>query len=194
MKNFLLTVLSICMVLGLFSVASATVLDFDDITTNQYAQFYSYGGLDWTHSGAVVEGYAGGYYAQSAVSGDYAFYNGDGNTATVSISSGTFDFSGAWFTPAGKTIFGEVGVEAFFGGVSQGIVNIDLVELAPLWVDFDFVGIDMLVFTPVPSTGHGSYFAMDDFTYSSNPVPEPATMLLFGLGILGIAGVNRRKK
>lgn len=28
----------------------------------------------------------------------------------------------------------------------------------------------------------------------SNPVPEPTTMLLFGLGILGLAGVSRRKK
>jgi len=26
-----------------------------------------------------------------------------------------------------------------------------------------------------------------------DPVPEPAAMLLFGLGLLGVAGINRRK-
>ncbi|MCD4718412.1 MAG: PEP-CTERM sorting domain-containing protein [Desulfobacula sp.] len=42
-------------------------------------------------------------------------------------------------------------------------------------------------------TNAGGYYNPQGYISESAPVPEPATMLLFGLGILGIAGVSRKK-
>jgi len=186
---------------SLATVASATVLTFDDITSDDWdAPVPSgYGGLplEWSNIGVVVEGYSGGYYGKSAVSGDYAAYNGDGEEAsTASLSSGTFNFYGAYFTTAAKSagVDGDIEVRGYLDGTQVGTTTtIELVSLAdPLWVDFDLAGIDELVFTPL-RTGHGAYFAMDNFTGSV--VPEPISFVIWSLlTVVGMtfAGWRRR--
>ena len=42
-----------------------------------------------------------------------------------------------------------------------------------------------------------AYWVLDDLTFardSQTPIPEPATMLLFGTGLVGLAGIRRKFK
>lgn len=185
------TVLLVVCVAGIGNPAGAAMLTFDDVSgTTSYAPIHDgYGGFDWDnfyvmHSNHFPES----GYDLGTVSGDYTAWNWIGDPASVGVAPGsTFDFNGAYLTSAWNGQ--NLRVQGFVGGSLVADRTVSLVTTDPQWFDFDFLGVDMLTFTPAGR----DWFAMDNFTYSQSVVPLPGAVLLGMLG-LGTAGVKLRRR
>lgn len=214
MRNFakVILVLALCSVPML---SSATVLTFGPICSGSCLGAYipaGYGGFTWDPLFSVV---GNRYYSENlgntygAPSGGAAINNGGGPLGGVTLSSSTpFNFIGADFTTL--AMFDDYIGDAFLTQSSR-TVKIDAYNAsgtligsltAPLsptgynFVTANFAGVSSLVLGnddyPYGNYVNGIAWLMDDFTYNPS-TPEPGTLVMFGSGIIGLAGFLRRK-
>lgn len=188
MRKFLGLLIGLLMIFGIAGNASAVVLTFEDFSPSAGGSIADgYNGLNWFNFG-YKDVTTIGWTQAAAVSGDYVASNSSGTSASVS-SATPFTFDGAWLTSAWGRSFSTL-VKGYASS-SEIYSQTVAVTSTPTRFDFDFIGVDTVGFY----SSDTEIFAMDDFTYSgSAPIPEPSTILLFGLGLLGIGGAYLRRR
>jgi hypothetical protein len=174
------------------------LLTFEDIAPGK---FTSYQGFMWS-TGYVADvtdfSWIPGL-AHSAVSGTHVFApplrgsNGFSSATAFSLNSGYFTaYNGSDY---------PLTVTAYLNGIFMGSQSFTLTDKEPTFLTFDqalfgtITEVKFSNYSGIESTGN--LLAFDDLTVNADAagdVPEPASIALLGLGLLGLACVRRLRK
>lgn len=208
MKKVSLVLVALAMVFAYPLVSHAFFIDFENgfgrdgqsIDDIAGVTFEVTGGYDWIYGDSTTGNWNTRSIDKAYGSGNYQHYGdvfaflGTDNNA----GAGKIDFTnddGTWFK-TGYTSYSNFYVEGYDSdgnliASASGGANLDgadmgwLMITAPVGETFDYVIVH----------DTGNYFLVDNMsgdTTGVNPVPEPATMLLVGCGLLGVSVLRRR--
>ena len=216
LKKLTLTAVAVMSLVAATAHAAPITVDFEDVPETTQSASATSRGFDFA-------GDSGGFlfYTDGAACGPQCASNGTrtllaagpifGYSSQVTLTrngGGTFVLTGL---DAGEMFSGgypqfaaaQIDYSEFLGGllVASGSIVLDGIIDGPGGLPdfqtFSVTGalVDTIRFVGVNSGGNGNNgFSLDNLTIQDiNPIPEPSSLLLVGLGLAGLAGACRRK-
>jgi PEP-CTERM motif len=188
-----------------------TAIDFNSATANNgYQMSMTFAGVTFQYVGptvgsaepgvGVVNGVNFGT-SNNALGVNTPNLGAGTQTLLISLPTGTtsvgFDFKGSNSTQVGISAASYTVVVNYTDGTNSGPIAI----ANPSFTTFGFFGFvttDKVIQSISIATNNGGAPLLDNVTFGPaaavEPVPEPATLVLFGTGLAGVASLARRRR
>ena len=182
------------------SAQAGTIITFDSHPTDFGTPIFDSGfQFDFNASGWGVFGPGSGACCNIDYNGTPAMFadgdrNGNATILMTQVGGGTFDVSAL---DAAVYWVGASGSILLTGQISGGGTVTQTLSVGTPWTSFSLSGFHNLTSLTFQDTTSGAFLTapgMGIDNINTNPaVPEPGSLLLFGSGVMGLAGLLRRK-
>jgi hypothetical protein len=173
------------------ALIGATLEDFNAASIGTFSGTVSFANVDLSSASFVFETGSAGQHAPPNPSGDVYVRSTANNTMTFTFGSGVSAFGfviGATNHIQTLTAF-DTG-----GNFLESLAIPDQVQDLPSpFTSYHGIASGGSLIGSFTVTSFSDVWVLDDLSFQSNPVPEPTTLAIFTLGLLGLGAARRRK-